>query len=58
MEIMEEKVIQIVNEAISITNDRDYLNELIMDKLLDDFDPADVGTALLIACQKLTEKNK
>lgn len=50
MEIMEEKVIQIVNEAISITNDRDYLNELIMDKLLDDFDPADVGTALLIAC--------
>jgi len=57
MEFMEDKVIQIVNEATSITKDREYRNDLIMDKLLEEFSPADVGQALLIATQKLTERN-
>ena len=57
MEFMEDKVIQIVEDAYLASNkDREYCNELVIDKLLTELDPADVGNAMLIASDKLLEK--
>lgn len=57
MDFMENKITSIVEEAYLASNkSREYCNELVIDKLLSELDPADVGDAMLIASDQLLEK--